>query len=288
MIDLISRFTHRVDLHQSPMHADLMRSIGWKVENRSGAQIFYRHLGPFSVAKIQRPKSLDLEWLKAFRKQHKTITTYIELGLDAKVSRQIKGISVEPFAHSSTSLIDLLPSQKAILDSFSQKTRYNIVHTLKKSDLNLIACQISKLSQSQLSDFFALHADWSKQKHVIGYSKELLDGIIKAFSKSGDLHLAYLGSELVASLLILYHDSVATYWAAFASPKGYKSFAPTLLTWQAIQTAKSKNYEIFDFGGIYDPRYPKMYKRWIGFTKFKSGFNPTVISYPPTTLQLFW
>ena len=111
---------------------------------------------------------------------------------------------------------------------------------------------------------------------------------IKNYGKHGDLHLAYLGQDLVGALLILYHDSVATYWAAFASPSGYKSFAPTLLTWTAMKKAKENKSEIFDFGGIYDPRYPKMYSRWIGFTKFKSGFNPTVISYPPTALQLFW
>jgi lipid II:glycine glycyltransferase (peptidoglycan interpeptide bridge formation enzyme) len=81
---------------------------------------------------------------------------------------------------------------------------------------------------------------------------------------------------------------VATYYAAYAAPAGYKQFAPTLLTWTAMQVAKGRSCDIFDFGGIYDPRYPKMYKNWQGFTKFKSGFHHTTLSYPPTTLQLFW
>jgi len=270
------------------MHAALMREIGWSVEGEVGSQIFYRPLGPLSITKIQRPKNLDLTWLKQFRQTHHTLTTFIEPGLTTSLPDKKLGFPVEPFAHSCTSLIDLLPSETVILNSFSQKVRYNIVHTLKKSSLSITTTQLGKLTAEQKSAFFALHHDWSKQKNVIGYSTQLLNGILKVFAKHGDLHLCYRDDQLVACLLVLYHDDVATYWAAFASQDGYKSFAPTLLTWTAIQIAKKCKCEIFDFGGIFDPRYPKMYKRWVGFTKFKSGFNPTVVSYPPTTIQLFW
>jgi len=270
------------------MHANLLRSIGWQVDGPIGSHIYYRTLGPLTIAKIQRPKVIDLPWLKAFRQTHHTLTTFVEPGLTTVLPKQRLGFTVEPFAHSCTSLIDLVPKEQEILNSFSQKTRYNIVHTLKKSDLKITTTQLGKLTNTQKAEFFTLHANWSKQKNVIGYSKELLNGILTAFAKHGDLHFCYQGDQLVAILLVLYHDGIATYWAAFASPTGYKSFAPTLLTWTAIRTAKDKGCEIFDFGGIYDPRYPKMYKRWQGFTKFKSGFNPTIIAYPPTSLQLFW
>ena len=287
MSDLVIRFAKYEDLHQSAMHAGVLHDLGWSKEGNPGSYIYFRSLGPFTIAKLQRPKEIDLTWLKQFKKSHHTLTTYLEPGLTYQSSTSI-GIKAEPFAHSCSSLIDLLPSEKEILNTFSQKTRYNIVRTIKKGELKITSTNLDKLETSQLSDFYTLHINWSKQKNVIGYSKELLDATIKNYGNRGDLHLAYLGQDLVGALLILYHDSVATYWAAFASTSGYKSFAPTLLTWTAIQKAKQNGSEIFDFGGIYDSRYPKMYSRWIGFTKFKSGFNPTVISYPPTALQLFW
>lgn len=287
MSDLVSRFAKYEDLHQSAMHAGVLHDLGWSKEGIPGSYIYFRTLGPFSVAKLQRPKEIDLAWLKQFKKSHHALTTYLEPGLTYKSAASI-GIKAEPFAHSCTSLIDLSPSEKEILNKFSQKTRYNIVRTLKKGELKITSTNLDKLNTSQLSDFYILHKNWSRQKNVIGYSKELLDATIKNYGKHGDLHLAYLGQDLVGALLILYHDSVATYWAAFASPSGYKSFAPTLLTWTAIQKAKENGSKIFDFGGIYDPRYPKMYSRWIGFSKFKSGFNPIIISYPPTALQLLW
>lgn len=278
----------RQDLHQSPMYAATMREIGWQVEGKSPSQIFYRVLGPLSIAKIQRPKSIDLEWLKSFRKKHHALTTYLEPGLTTKLPDVKLGFQVEPFAHSCTSLIDLVGSEQSILNSFTQKTRYNIIHTLKKSDINIVTIGLDKLSEAQKQSFLALHKEWSKKKNVVGYPVSLLNAVLKSYEKNGDLHFCYQGEKLIGSLLILYHDRVATYYAAFALSEGYKTFAPTLLTWSAIQKAKERECEIFDFGGIYDPRYPKLYKGWVGFTKFKSGFNPTIISYPPTILQLFW
>ena len=87
--------------------------------------------------------------------------------------------------------------------------------------------------------------------------------------------------------MIIKNQQTAIYYAAFSEELGYELFAPTLLTWTAMITAKNAGCHIFDFGGIYDPRY-RMYKKWQGFTKFKEGFSPTVVYYPPTQLLLGW
>jgi lipid II:glycine glycyltransferase (peptidoglycan interpeptide bridge formation enzyme) len=286
--DLVSRFSQRRDLHQSPMHAQTLRSIGWQAAGPSGSKIYYRSLGPLTLAKLQRPEKLDLSWLKSFRKQHRTFTTYIEPGLLTQLPDSGLGIPVEPFAHSCTSLLNLSLSEPMLLNSFSQKTRYNITRNLKKSAVSLSSVKFANLTASQISNFFALHASWSTQKRVIGHPASLLQAIFTAHQDTGYLHLCYLHDDLVGALCILSYDHVATYYAAFSTPAGYSAFAPTLLTWIAIQTAKSQGCDIFDFGGIYDPRYKQLYKRWLGFTKFKEGFNPTTVSYPKTTLQLFW
>lgn len=288
MTDLTTRFSARSDLHQSSMHADIMREIGWKVDGKSGSQIFYRTLGPLTVAKIQRPKELDIPYLNNFRKVHHSLTTYLEPSLTTPLPQKGLGLTVEPFAHSCTSLVDLGGNERSILNSFSQKTRYNIVHSLKKNDIYVTTTKLAKLIVAQKDIFFTLHHDWSQKKNVVGYPPSLLNAVLKCHGSTGDLHLCYQGKVPLASLLILYFDHVATYYAAFATPQGYKTFAPTLLTWVSMQQAKVNKCDIFDFGGIYDPRYPKMYKKWQGFTKFKSGFNPEIVSYPPTTLQIGW
>lgn len=286
MSELVSTFTSRLDLHQSPYHASVMRKIGWRVEGKPGAQIYYRTLGPLTVAKYQRSNSVDDDRIKKFRKRHKTLTTYVEPGLKSSYAH---GISVEPFAHSTTSLISLAQSEKSLLGSFSQKTRYNITHTLKADKLSLTTTSLPRLSNAQKSSFFALHSEWSKRKNVIGYSQELLEAVLSSYDHDSTLHLAYdHHNNPQGALLVLTYDSVATYYAAFSTTEGYSLYVPTFLTYQAMLTAKNNGSDIFDFGGTYDPRYPRMFKKWQGFTKFKEGFNPTTIQYPPTKLHLFW
>lgn len=286
MRDLISVFARRLDLHQSPYHASVMKKISWQVDGRPGSQLFFRPLGPFTIAKYQRPSILDSDRLDAFRRRHRTLTMYVEPGLNTIYSA---GLKVEPFAHSTTSLVDLSLSNKSLLSSFTQKTRYNITHQTKLAHLSLTSTPLPNLTPEQKADFYALHADWSKRKNVIGYSHALLDAILSSFDENSTLHLAYdLNKTPHGALLVLSNDAVSTYYAAFSTTTGYALYAPTLLTYQAMIVAKQNGSDIFDFGGTYDPRYPRMYKKWQGFTKFKSGFNPTTISYPPTKLHLFW
>lgn len=282
---LLSRFSSRSDLHQSPMHAKTLKQLGWNAIKTGEDQIFFRTIGPLTIAKFQRPKNIDPEFLSQFRKKYHTLTTYIEPGINSVYEN---GFRVEPFAHSKTSLLDLSLSNAEILTSFSQKTRYNINHSLKLNKLEIVSKPLDKINDQYINDFYSLHEHWSKRKNLISYPLNLLQAIFKSFRDSGSLHLAYLNSTPVATILNLYHDHVSTYYAAFATPAGLSHFAPTLLTWQSLLTSQNAGCDIYDFGGIYDPRYPKMYKNWQGFTKFKAGFHPTTLEYPETRLHLFW
>lgn len=287
MTSLISRFESRLDLHQSPMHAETMAGIGWQTLGKPGNQIFLKQLGPFSTAKLQRPQTIDVEYINAFRKQHKTLFFYTEPGLNNTVSTNL-GRAVEPFSHSVTSLVDLKQTEKALLSSFHQKTRYNIRLTLRKKEISIKTFPLNKLTKSSRNDFYSLRKNWSKRKHIYGYEYDFIKAIITSYKDHGWIHLAYQDAIPVAALLVLENDSVATYYSAFSSLDGYKSFAPTLLTWVSMQNAKKNGCDIYDFGGIYDARYPRLYKKWQGFTKFKDGFSPTVVEYPTTHLKLFW
>lgn len=270
------------------MHKRLLESLGWRVIIQDESQLFLRPFGPVAIAKIQRPRLLDLPWLADLRKQHHILTLFIEPGLSAPSLGKL-GIPVEPFAHSATSLLDLTQDASSLLASFSQKTRYNIIRNLKKDALSIISTPLKDATRAQRHDLMMLRDSWGRAKKVIGYAAPLLENILMSYKHHASLHLAYTQTrECVGALLILTHDAVATYYAAFAQTEGYHLHAPTLLTWQALITARKNGCDIFDFGGIYDPRYPKLYRKWQGFTKFKSGFHPTVVSYPPTYLKLFW
>ena len=290
MQDLITRFRSRHDLHQSRMHASAMKGIGWETYGKPGEQIFLRRFGPLVTAKMQRPQKFDTDYLRQFRKTYKTLGFYLEPGLNSTITGSYKwlGFHIEPFAQSKTSLVDLSLAKEDLLKSFSQKTRYNINYALKKNIVKIKSFPLNKISSQANDDFLSLRSDWSKRKQVIGYPEDFLRAIMTGYKDHGWLHLAYINKVAEAALLVLENDRVATYYCAFSSLAGYHHFAPTLLTWVSMLTAKEAGCDIYDFGGIYDPRYPKMYKKWLGFTKFKDGFHPTYVEYPPSHVQFFW
>lgn len=289
MTSLLARFRTRLDLHQSPMHSQAMAGIGWQTHGAPGSQIYLLPLGPVSTSKMQRPRRVDYDLIHSLRISRHTLGFYLEPGLSTRTHGQPGSThKTEPFAHSATSLIDLTPSLPTILSSFASKTRYNIRLATRDASLAIVSHPLARLSEQAKGDLLTLRSLWSQSKGMYGYELKFVTSVLASFRHHGTLHLAYHHNDPVAALLVLTCDRVATYWAAFTTPLGNHLHAPTLLTWTSLQAAKSEGCDIYDFGGVYDPRYPRLYRKWQGFTKFKAGFHPTYLEYPPSTLQLFW
>jgi lipid II:glycine glycyltransferase (peptidoglycan interpeptide bridge formation enzyme) len=85
---------------------------------------------------------------------------------------------------------------------------------------------------------------------------------------------------LLAGIFLIFWADTAYYWIAGATKKGKKLRAPTLLVWEALKIAKANHMKRFDFVGIWDDRFPKENKDWLGFTKFKQGFGGQEFYYP--------
>lgn len=284
--NLLTRFSSLPDLHQNPLFAQAMQDNGWTILGPEGALFFYKKLGPVGIAKIQHSNNIDLDWINHNRRQHHLITTFIEPGLIQKDIGQI-GLKSEPFANSATSLVDLELTSTQLLKSFKSKTRYNISYSQRKKQLHVVTKQFSQLTPADYSLFIQLKNDWIKRKKIVCYEEKFFKSLLHRFIHSGWIHFAYHQNDCLAALMILKNHQTAIYYAAFSTETGYSLFAPTLITWIAMLTAKNDGCHIFDFGGIYDPRY-RFYKKWQGFTKFKEGFSPTVVYYPPTRLLLGW
>jgi lipid II:glycine glycyltransferase (peptidoglycan interpeptide bridge formation enzyme) len=60
--------------------------------------------------------------------------------------------------------------------------------------------------------------------------------------------------------------------------EGRSTLSQYTLLWNGILWAKKNGYKIFDFEGIFDPRFPD--KNWKGFTHFKRSFGGEEVIYP--------
>jgi lipid II:glycine glycyltransferase (peptidoglycan interpeptide bridge formation enzyme) len=78
-------------------------------------------------------------------------------------------------------------------------------------------------------------------------------------------------------------SKIAYYWQAFTNSEGRTSLSQYSLLYHGILWAKKQGSRVFDFEGIYDPRFPN--KSWQGFTHFKKSFGGYEVEYLGTFVK---
>src|SRR3990167_2241494 len=76
--NLFALFTMKHDLHQTPMHAEIMKTIHWQVYGKPGNQVFVRRIGPVAFAKAQHFDTLDPEFLRFIQKKERALLFQLE------------------------------------------------------------------------------------------------------------------------------------------------------------------------------------------------------------------
>lgn len=275
----------KMDLRQSLEYVNYLKSLGWQVEKITNGQVFIKRLPLIgSLIKIQRTKSLDFEEIEKVAQKYRAfkiiLEPFDEVYTERDRSAQDKPSDYKrlksPFIPTKTIILDLKRPEPEIFDSFSKNKRRDIRIAERK---NLI------INQGCLEDFLKLKKDYLLKKFIlpIGVKKDL-GKLIRAFGEKSKILIAYPSGPShfscpYAGVLLLFHDKICYYWQAAATETGKKTLAPTLLVWEAIKLAKKLKCEVFDFEGVYDPRFPQL-KSWQGFTHFKEGFRGKEVVYP--------
>ncbi len=272
-----------MEIQQSPLYANYIRSLGWNVLLLDGIQIFLR---PFTLigglAKMQRSTKLpDSNALIQLIKKHHIRTIVVEP--DSTVSQKefsawcctIQShvhINTDPFIPTKTIRVDLTPPTDEIFHRFTEAKRRGVRRAQKAG----IIIKESK-------DMHNLIKVKNTSAGFMGFITTAgMDKLWKALpDKNKTVLLAYDGQEkIVGGIFLIYWDDVAYYWIAGAVKEGKKQFAPTLLVWEAFIASKKHGMKSFDFVGVWDERIPNKNQEWHGFTKFKEGFGGTPLYYP--------
>ncbi len=202
----------------------------------------------------------------------------------------------------STVVVDLRPTEEALLSQMKSKTRYNV----RLSEKHGVA--ISEGMEADLDGWYGLYQETAARDriaiHSLAYYRSLFAlarGKIGAQAGSEDgtaewwridrptpqeprwrpdvrLLLARLGGELLAGIIVALHGGRATYLFGASSNQHRNLMATYLLQWEAMRLAKHEGCESYDLFGIPfrdDPRDP-MY----GLYRFKTGFGGMVVNRP--------
>jgi len=96
---------------------------------------------------------------------------------------------------------------------------------------------------------------------------------------NSQLLFSFFGGVPVAACLLIWEGETAHYMYAALNNEGRKMGAAYFLLWNVFEFLKERKISKLDLEGIYDERYAKTTKHWIGFTKFKMGWGGKVVEY---------
>ena len=301
------------DLRQTKEFANFLKSQGWIIETISEAKpkktprgcakalprgetkAFIRKLPltPFSIIKLQRPEMIDIQKINQLAKNHRALAIYIEPSLSTinyQLSTKKNGfhLSRSPFLPTKTIHLDLAQSQKQLLTDMKKDARYCI----RKASLAGPTCkQVGPDGIKLFHQAWKRAVSWKRHVPPLKTLKNLKTAFgpkaifLVALTKvtpgvelgQNDVDTPGVDAILAGTIILLTKDT-AYYYYAFTSKEGRKMMAQYLLVWEVIKIAKKQGCKIFDFEGIYDPRFP--IKNWQGFSYFKKSFGGKEVEYP--------
>jgi len=279
------------DLRQSKEYGMYMESIGWeaiKIKN-TNFQVFIKRLGPVGIAKLQRTKGeLPMGIIENILKENHVmmckiepihITPYPPLNLRGGIKEgdilKASGyrLSSWPLLGTKTLRVDLRPAEDKIFNSFKKDCRYILRKVLSTK------CEVLK---NDYKNFYEIWKKSARRKNLWIPGEKEYKSLVGIFGKK----VFCITVSNMAGALLLTHKNTAFYYYAGSTAEGTKLNLPYLVVWEAMKEAKKRNCKMWDFEGIYDPRWPN--KSWKGFTHFKKSFGGKEIEFPGSSEKWRW
>jgi len=264
-----------IDIRQTPSYAKYLKRIGWIVEESNDIYYFIKKIPLIgSVLKIQRPRQIYLSKIKKLQKKYRTFQTIIEpkdqLGAEYLTSINFRK-SKSPYIPTKTLLLDLTQPENKILKQMKKDARRAILKNKKRKIHHY---------ERKIQEFRNAWKKIVKLNHYVPPQKHI-EALKKSFKNNCFFPVCLNSSENVsAGAIFLLSDKIGYYWQAFTNQEGRGKHMQYKIVWEGIRWAKRKGARIFNFEGIYDPRFPN--KKWLGFTHFKKSFGGYEVKYPGT------
>ena len=280
------------DLRQSDEWSRYISQLGWRVEKLGKAKVFVRKLPLIgAVVKIQRPREVPpIEEIDKVARKYRALFVKLEPACRPRQHKMLRlqgiGKQFEPdtwtLLPTRTIYLDLTTGEEEIFASFSKDARYSVRRAQKLGVV--VVCKAWPFGDLHIFHQFLRETGKRKKFYVAPFKH--LKAKVGAFKNNSALILAYHKEQVVAGALILFHDRVAYYHHAAASPKGRELLAGYPIVWEAIKLAKKRGCHTFDLEGIYDSRY-KVCRRLKTLSVFKRKFGGEEITFPGSFVKYY-
>jgi peptidoglycan pentaglycine glycine transferase (the first glycine) len=257
---------------------NLIAVVLWsKIKARRGTFLLCPH-GPI-IAEDYRSKLKEI--LDAIKKDAISIAEqekcdFIRIStlvIDSPESRQIfknLGFRNAPIhMHSELAwILDIRTTEEELLKQMKKNTRYSI----RKAEKDGV-----KIKKSQSLDdfeiFWNIYMTTATRQQFIPYSREYLKKEFELFLKNNKAVLFFgtYHDEPVSTAFVVYANGSGYYHHGASNQKFPSVPASEYVQWAAIQEAKARGCEHYNFWGIVPESATK--HPWYGLSKFKRGFG---------------
>ena len=167
-------------------------------------------------------------------------------------------------------MLDLGPSEDAILAGMRKTVRYEIRHA-EKDGIEVF----STTNPEYLKEFFALYAQTSTRQGFVPHTGIREEFEVFTKKHQAVLYLGKAGGQTLSAAIILYYGNQAIYHHGASVPS--KLPVSSVIQWEAIREAKKRGMNVYNFWGIAPENSLK--HPWRGITLFKKGFGGREINY---------
>lgn len=270
-----------IDIRQSENYANYLSSLGWIVERINDTNYFIKTFSIVgSVLKIQRPETFDPAIINKLARKYRSFQIIIEpknVQQAKKVEASGYNLSKNPYLPSKTLQIDLSEIEEKIFNSLKKDARAAI----KRGGAFFIK------EYSTPDEIKIFREGWKKSvnfKRFVPPADQLINlrmnfsGNHSMFLASHNISGSIIGGVIFTTSSHKRSNYISYYWQAFTNNEGRSTLSQYSLLYHGILWAKRVGCKLFDFEGIYDPRFPN--KNWLGFTHFKRSFGGYEVEYP--------
>ncbi|HSX58278.1 MAG TPA: peptidoglycan bridge formation glycyltransferase FemA/FemB family protein [Candidatus Saccharimonadales bacterium] len=272
------------DIRQSPYWAAFMKELGWEVlplTQGQHRQFAYIRKLPLFGKTLKAPRlSLPISFsqIDSLAQAEKIVFSKIEPNTslpNSQIVSELKNYHYKSdrwaLQPTKTIILNLTKSDDELLKNMEKDTRYSIRAAQRRG--------VRVVKSNDLNRFLKLYRQTAKRQKFWFPEKDL-KLLWDIFSNEGKAYIliAVWNKTDIAGSLILHHDKTAYYYHAASLRTNKDLFAPYLLVWESMQTAKNLGLKHLDLEGVYDRRIPST-KKWRGFTHFKRGFRGEEVEF---------
>ncbi|HWQ60591.1 MAG TPA: peptidoglycan bridge formation glycyltransferase FemA/FemB family protein [Candidatus Fimivivens sp.] len=169
-----------------------------------------------------------------------------------------------------TFVVDLVPTEEELLAAMKAKTRYNI-GVAKKRGVSVVTSSDSKYVEA----FIRLVMGTADRKGIVPHPKAYYEAMCASLlDENGKIFAAEKDGEIIAANVVVFHGNTATYLHGGSDEKFRADMAPFFLQWESMREAKRRGCAWYDFGGVNMAELEAGGGKWLGITRFKTGFSP--------------